>query len=100
MVLFQYKMTQFDLLDDNKDSSDAKESSDEQDDNVQFPQSYIIIKFGKNVKTLTLNWLVDKIRGQRRDGGAELIVRQQPYEPNEVIGVMKDRLLLWVWNIN
>lgn len=92
-------MTQFDVQDDSKDSSDTKESSDEQEDGIHFPQSYMIVKFAKNVNQMTLGWLVNKIKGQRRDGGAELLVRQQPYDPKEV-STVKHRgcVIMKKWN--
>lgn len=66
------------------DIDDTKESSDEQEENIHFPQTYIVVKLAKNINHTTLTWLVEKITGKRRDGGAELIIRQEPYDPNEV----------------
>uniref|UniRef100_T1HEM8 Anoctamin n=1 Tax=Rhodnius prolixus TaxID=13249 RepID=T1HEM8_RHOPR len=43
-----------------------------------FPQTYIVVEFGCDIKTETAQWLVDKISKKRKDGGAELLVRRQP----------------------
>lgn len=78
-------MTVSDMEDNKSDEkeSSAKESSDDQEENVHFPQTYIVMKLAKNIQQKTLIWLVNKITGKRRDGGAELILRQQPYDFKE-----------------
>jgi anoctamin-10 len=49
-----------------------------------FPPTYIVIQFSRQIKTAALVWLVHKICGKRRDGGAELLVRRQPDQEGEV----------------
>ncbi|XP_077290700.1 abnormal X segregation isoform X2 [Arctopsyche grandis] len=48
-----------------------------------FPQTYIVIKFAPKVKEKTLAWFISKVRGERQNGGAELLVRRQPYKDKE-----------------
>ncbi|XP_065163565.1 anoctamin-10 isoform X3 [Atheta coriaria] len=43
------------------------------------PRSYIVVRIAADIPERTLVWLVDRIKGKRRDGGAELIVMRQPY---------------------
>lgn len=40
--------------------------------------SYIIIQFEQNVKIETVQWIVDRIQGGHKNGGAELLVMKQP----------------------
>ncbi|KAK9872301.1 hypothetical protein WA026_017103 [Henosepilachna vigintioctopunctata] len=54
---------------------------DEEDDKL--PPTYIVVTVDKNVPYQTLSWLVNKIRGSRRDGAAELIVMKQPCSTDE-----------------
>ena len=49
-----------------------------------FPPTYVVLQFSRRAKTEALAWLVDKVRGKRRDGGAELLVRRQPHQEGEV----------------
>lgn len=49
-----------------------------------FPPTYVVLQFSRRTKTEALVWLVDKIRGKRRDGGAELLIRRQPHQEGEV----------------
>ncbi|PSN48008.1 Anoctamin-10 [Blattella germanica] len=48
-----------------------------------FPPTYIVLQFSKNIRTPALVWLVNKISGKRRDGGAELLIRRQPFREGE-----------------
>lgn len=41
------------------------------------PQTLIVVCVNSSAHPEAIRWLVDKIRGKRGDGGAELIVRQQ-----------------------
>lgn len=41
-------------------------------------ESYVIISFASDVNTKTLHWIVDKIRGKKSHGGAELLLRKEP----------------------
>lgn len=65
------------------DMFDAGDDSGEDEAGV-FPQTHIVIKFASHINASAMMWLVDKIRGKRRDGGAELLVRRQPRRSNEV----------------
>lgn len=49
-----------------------------------FPQTYIIIKFSAKANEKAIAWFISKIRGKRQDGGAELLIRRQPYKESEV----------------
>ncbi|GLV46184.1 Abnormal X segregation [Carabus blaptoides fortunei] len=70
----------------HQQTGDVTDASDEtSDEGVQLPRTYIVIKVAKHVRDVTVLWLVNKIRGKRRDGGAELVVRQEPYDPSEGI---------------
>ncbi|XP_044726729.1 anoctamin-10 isoform X2 [Chrysoperla carnea] len=62
------------------ESISEPESSDE---SQTYPQTYIVIKFAENVNKTTLKWIVDKIKGNKRNGGAELLIQKQPYDKNE-----------------
>lgn len=43
-----------------------------------------MIEFAKTIRSKTLLWIVDKIVAKRRHGGAELLVRKQPQQPDQV----------------
>ena len=58
--------------------------SDEFDEGTSLPPTYLVLKVASDIKENTLTWLIDKIRGKRRDGGAELIVMRQPCDPEDV----------------
>lgn len=55
-----------------------EKSEDEHTDDSAF-ESYLVITFANNVPNKALHWIVDKIRGRRAHGGAELIVRMEPH---------------------
>ncbi|XP_063918070.1 anoctamin-10 isoform X2 [Zophobas morio] len=57
--------------------------SDEFDEGTSLPPTYLVLKVASDIKENTLTWLIDKIRGKRRDGGAELIVMRQPCDPED-----------------
>lgn len=54
------------------------------DEPTVIPRTYIVLQLSPNVSSSVVKWLVDKIRGKRRYGGAELMVFRQPHAPNEV----------------
>lgn len=54
-----------------------------EDDTKQLPRSFLVVKLSPNIPENTLLWLVDKIRGERAEGGAELLVMKQPYNKKE-----------------
>lgn len=58
-------------------------NEDTSDEETVLPTTYIVVKISKDIKTATLHWLVEKIRGKRRDGGAELIVMTQADDSGE-----------------
>ena len=45
-----------------------------------FNESYMVIEFNLNAEVETLNFIIDKIRGKSRDGGAELLVKKEPLQ--------------------
>ncbi|KAJ8935741.1 hypothetical protein NQ314_012667 [Rhamnusium bicolor] len=63
------------------DGTMAEESSDVEE--TVLPLTYIIIQITSDVHENTLNWLIDKVRGRRRDGCGELVVMKQPFNPDD-----------------
>lgn len=57
---------------------------DDAEESTSLPPTYIIIKIASDIPDKTVVWLVEKIRAKRRDGGAELMVFRQPFNPEEV----------------
>lgn len=41
-------------------------------------ETYLVIEFADNVSSKSLHWIVDKIRGKKNHGGAELLLRKEP----------------------
>lgn len=41
-------------------------------------ETYLVVTFASNCNNKALHWIVDKIRGKRSHGGAELLVRMEP----------------------
>lgn len=72
-----------DLDSDNSSSSVGTASTGDPGEGAAFPPTYLVLAFARHVKPEALRWLVDKIRGKRRDGGAELFVRRQPLRHGE-----------------
>lgn len=70
-----------DIYNDSMETSTDTETLEEVTSN---PQTYIVLKFSPNVNRSTIHWIVDRIRGKRRNGGAELLIKKQPYDPDEV----------------
>lgn len=54
-----------------------EKSDDEASDSSVF-DTYLVIEFSKNVNSKSLHWIVDKIRGKKSHGGAELLIRKEP----------------------
>ncbi|XP_037040102.1 anoctamin-10 isoform X2 [Bradysia coprophila] len=54
-----------------------EENTDEDIDSSAF-ETYLVIKFANNVNSKSLRWIVDKIRGKKNYGGAELLIRKEP----------------------
>lgn len=66
-------------------TGDSVDVSDEAcEDLTVLPQTYIVIRIAPDIQETTIEWLLEKIRGKRRDGGAELIVMKEPYNPENV----------------
>lgn len=63
------------------DSLEDMSSSD--DGGTVFPITYIVIRFAPNVKDITLLWFINKIKGRKYDGGAELLIRRQHFNKKE-----------------
>lgn len=61
--------------------SDCSDDTGDEHESVPFsgsgPTTYIVMCINSGAKPEALRWLVDKTRGKRDEGGAELIVRQQ-----------------------
>lgn len=57
---------------------------DDPEETTTLPPTYIVIKIASDIPDKTVLWLVEKIRAKRRDGGAELMVFREPYNPEEV----------------
>lgn len=51
----------------------------EQISNSSFPQSQIVIRLNPYIQPAAVSWLVKKITGKKQEGGAELLVRCEPY---------------------
>lgn len=62
---------------------DAGEESSDAEETV-LPPTYIVLQISSDIPEKTLTWLIDKIRGRKRDGGGELIAMKQPYNPEDV----------------
>lgn len=60
------------------------EKSDEEIDTTVF-DTYLVVEFANNVSSKTLHWIVDKIRGKKNHGGAELLIRKEPSSGYELI---------------
>ncbi|KAK7789933.1 hypothetical protein R5R35_010907 [Gryllus longicercus] len=48
-----------------------------------FPPTYMVLVCSRTISNEAFMWLLNKVRGKRRDGGAELLVRRQPHKPGE-----------------
>lgn len=61
----------------NFDEKTSQPSEEEEIDTSVF-DTYLVIEFAKNVNSKSLHWIVDKIRGKKIHGGAELLLRKEP----------------------
>ncbi|XP_056630386.1 anoctamin-10 isoform X1 [Diorhabda sublineata] len=50
---------------------------------MQLPPTYLVIQLSSDIPLSTLTWFVEKIRGKKRDGGGELFVMKQPFDPED-----------------
>lgn len=66
----------------NGDLSD--EHPDIDDVHSYIPRTYIVLTLSEEINGTALKWLIEKIRGKRRDGGAELLLFKQPFDENKV----------------
>lgn len=66
------------LLDHTDGSDDAP------DDPTFLPQTYIVIRISPDIKPETLKWLIERIKGEKWKGGAELVAMKQPLKPDQV----------------
>lgn len=78
--LYRRLLTQ--IPDGSKSQSQSDFSDDTGDEKELIPssggpQTLIVVCVNSSAHPEALRWLVDKVRGKRGDGGAELIVRQQ-----------------------
>ncbi|CAL8113453.1 unnamed protein product [Orchesella dallaii] len=46
---------------------------------ILFPQTQIVLRLNPYIQPAAASWLVRKITGKKQDGGAELLVRCEPY---------------------
>jgi hypothetical protein len=46
---------------------------------TEFPPTYLIIRLSPNITPAAVSWLVRKITGKKQEGGAELLIRCEPY---------------------
>nr|XP_029727408.1 anoctamin-10 isoform X2 [Aedes albopictus]XP_029727409.1 anoctamin-10 isoform X2 [Aedes albopictus]XP_029727410.1 anoctamin-10 isoform X2 [Aedes albopictus]XP_029727411.1 anoctamin-10 isoform X2 [Aedes albopictus]XP_029727412.1 anoctamin-10 isoform X2 [Aedes albopictus]XP_029727413.1 anoctamin-10 isoform X2 [Aedes albopictus] len=53
-------------------------SSSNSEDFERFGDSFMVLEFSEGTATETIQWIIDKIRGRKVDGGAELMVRKEP----------------------
>ncbi|XP_055550170.1 anoctamin-10 isoform X2 [Wyeomyia smithii] len=53
-------------------------SSSTSEDEKRFVESFMVMEFSENTDSETICWILEKIRGKRIDGGAELLVRKEP----------------------
>lgn len=67
----------------NEDLSDEHTETDDIP-STSIPETYIVLTLSTEIKGATLKWLIEKIRGKRRDGGAELVLFKQSYDENKV----------------
>lgn len=63
---------------------DMFDFTDSEDADAPFPPTYMIVRFAPDAQPRAIAWLVDKIRGPRSHGCAELLVRRQHTESGEV----------------
>nr|XP_023025137.1 anoctamin-10-like [Leptinotarsa decemlineata] len=47
------------------------------------PPTYIVLQIDPDIPKTTLTWIIDKIKGKKRDGGGELIVMKQSCNPED-----------------
>lgn len=62
---------------------DVFDFTDSEDADAPFPPTYMVVRFAAATQPRAIAWLVDKIRGPRSHGGAELLVRRQHTEPGD-----------------
>lgn len=53
-------------------------SNENLNENEDYFETYLVIAFSSEINTKTLHWIIDKIRGKRTHGGAELLIRKEP----------------------
>ncbi len=44
-----------------------------------FPSTFLVIRLAPNIQPAAVTWFVKKITGKKQDGGAELLVRCEPF---------------------
>lgn len=76
-----------------EDERVAASIMDEEDDKLL--DTYMVVNVSKETPDKTLAWLINKIRGNKRDGGAELVVMKQPRAPKEV-----NSRIICCWSVN
>jgi hypothetical protein len=46
---------------------------------ASFPSTFLVLRLSPNIQPAAVSWLVKKITGKKQDGGAELLVRCEPF---------------------
>ncbi|XP_049288055.1 anoctamin-10 isoform X2 [Anopheles funestus] len=62
----------------NSKTVQRQEKAPPPDEQTPFGESLMVIEFGENAPVEAIQWIMDKIRGRRVDGGLELLVRKEP----------------------
>ncbi|KAK6622610.1 hypothetical protein RUM43_008452 [Polyplax serrata] len=58
-----------------------------QDTPSNFPPTYLVVRFSRDVNVKCLLWFINKIRGKKKNGGAELLVKRQPLSGSLTKGI-------------
>jgi hypothetical protein len=56
-----------------------------------FPRTFLVIRLAPNIQPAAVTWFVKKITGKKQDGGAELLVRCEPF------GGRQREVSLYLW---
>lgn len=62
----------------------SDEHAEPEDIPSHIPETYMVLMLSPEINGTALKWLTEKIRGKRRDGGAELVLFKQPFDEDKV----------------
>ena len=65
--------------DDSQVDYSQSVENDNQTSSSSFPHTQIVLRLNPFIQPAAVSWLVKKITGKKQDGGAELLVRCEPY---------------------